>query len=131
MTYNRLEAKRIKGEQCRFCNDAKVPLVKTECCHQWACCDTKFISFRGGGRCQFAHEHESPCHFHFNERHQGSFLDCKDCEEFFGAEEYQLKVRSRGNVPFYPKADEPNLRPAHTMPPAKASSNSASPPQKL
>src|SRR5262249_27404329 len=84
MTYNRMEAKRIKGEHCRFCGDDKAPLVRTECCHQWACCDTAFISIRGGDRCQFEHEHYSPCHFHFNERHSGSWQDCKECEDFWG-----------------------------------------------
>ena len=49
MTYNRMEAKPRAGEQCRFCGDAKAPLVKTPCCHQWICCDTAFFSFRGGG----------------------------------------------------------------------------------
>jgi hypothetical protein len=28
MTYNRMEAKPIKGEHCRFCGDARAPLVK-------------------------------------------------------------------------------------------------------
>src|SRR5438105_3148567 len=49
MTYNRMEAKPIAGEHCRFCGDAKAPLVKTPCCDQWICCDTAFLSFRGGG----------------------------------------------------------------------------------
>ena len=56
MTYNRMEAKPIKGERCRFCGDAKAPLVKTPCCEQWSCCDTAFLSFQGGGRCQVEHE---------------------------------------------------------------------------
>ena len=50
MTYNRMEAKPIQGEHCRFCGDAKAPLVKTPCCEQWICCDTAFLSFQGGGR---------------------------------------------------------------------------------
>jgi hypothetical protein len=29
MTYNCMEAKPIQGEHCRFCGDAKAPLVKT------------------------------------------------------------------------------------------------------
>ena len=32
MTYNRMEAKPIAGEHCRFCGDAEAPLVKTPCC---------------------------------------------------------------------------------------------------
>ena len=35
MTYNRMEAKLIAGEPCRFCGDATAPLVKTLCCDQW------------------------------------------------------------------------------------------------
>ena len=49
MTYNRMEAEPITGEHCRFCGDAKAPLVKTPCYDQWICCDTAFFSFRGGG----------------------------------------------------------------------------------
>ncbi len=45
MTYNRMEAKPIAGEHCRFCGDASAPLVKTECCQQWICCDTAFFRF--------------------------------------------------------------------------------------
>ena len=48
MTYNRMEAKPIAGEPCRFCGDAEAPLVKTPCCQQWIGCDTAFVSFRGG-----------------------------------------------------------------------------------
>ena len=43
MTYNRMEAKPIAGEHCRFCGDAKAPLVKTPCCDQWICCDTRKV----------------------------------------------------------------------------------------
>ena len=39
MTYNRMEAKPIAGEHCRFGSDARAPLVKTPCCQQWICCD--------------------------------------------------------------------------------------------
>ena len=46
MTYNRMEAKPIAGEHCRFCGDASAPLVRTPCCQQWICCDTAFLSFR-------------------------------------------------------------------------------------
>ena len=34
MTYNRMDATPIAGEHCRFCGDAKAPLVKTPCCDQ-------------------------------------------------------------------------------------------------
>jgi len=50
MTYDRMEAKPIAGEHCRFCGDASAPLVKTPCCQQWICCDTAFMSFRGKPR---------------------------------------------------------------------------------
>jgi hypothetical protein len=49
MTYDRMKAKRIPGEHCRFCGDKSSPLVKTRCCEQWICCDTAFVSIRGGG----------------------------------------------------------------------------------
>jgi hypothetical protein len=65
MTSNRMEAKPIAGEHCRFCGDASVPLVKTPCCQQWICCDTAFVSLRGGGRCQVEHERFSMCYSHY------------------------------------------------------------------
>ena len=71
MTYNRLEAKPIPGEHCRFCGDAEAPLVKTPCCQQWICCDTAFLSFRGGGRCQVEHERFSLCYSHYEDRYGG------------------------------------------------------------
>ena len=49
MTSNRMEAKPIAGEPCRFCGDAKAPLVKTLCCDQWICCDGAFFRFEGVG----------------------------------------------------------------------------------
>lgn len=110
MTYNRLEAKPIKGEYCRFCGDKEAPLVKTECCHQWACCDTAFISYRGGGYCQFDHEYQSPCHFHFNEKHSGLWNNCKECEEFWGSKQFKMLSGLRGNIPYYPKDGETDFR---------------------
>jgi len=64
MTYNRMEAKPVAGEHCRFGGDPSVPLVQTPCCQQWICCDTAFLSIRGGGRCQYEHERFSLCHAH-------------------------------------------------------------------
>ena len=71
MTYNRMEAKPIAGEHCQFCGDAKAPLVKTPCCQQWICCDTAFVSLRGGGRCQVEHERLSLCYSHYEDQHGG------------------------------------------------------------
>src|SRR6266568_8125606 len=71
MMSNRMEAKPRAGEQCRFCGDAKAPCVKTPCCQQWICCDTAFLSFRGGGRCQVAHERLSLCDSHYQDQHGG------------------------------------------------------------
>ncbi len=65
MTYDRMEATPIAGEHCRFCGDTSAPLVKTPCCQQWICCDTAFMSFRGGGRCQYAHERFTLCYSHY------------------------------------------------------------------
>lgn len=62
MTYNRMEAKPIAGEHCRFCGDAEAPLVKTPCCEQWICCNTAYVSFRGGGYYQVEHERFSMCY---------------------------------------------------------------------
>ena len=56
MTDNRMAATPIAGEHGRFCGDAIAPLVKTPWCDPWMGCDTAFVSFRGGGRCQVAHE---------------------------------------------------------------------------
>ncbi len=69
MTSNRMEAKLIAGEPCRFCGDAKAPLVKTRCCDQWICCDGAFFSFRGGGQCHVEHERFSMCYSHYEDQH--------------------------------------------------------------
>ena len=89
MTYDRMKAKPIKGKTCCLCADSSAPLVKMPCCDQWVCCDTSFLSLRGGGRCQFEHEQYSICHFHYNEKHSDSWKQCKECIDFFGIEEHQ------------------------------------------
>ena len=82
MTYDRMKAKPLPGQHCRWCGEEDLPLVKTKCCHQWICCDTETLSFRGGGYCQFEHEHHSICHSHYNEGHSGTWKDCKECFDF-------------------------------------------------
>jgi len=101
MTYDRMEAKPIPGEICRFCGDDSAPLVKTPCCDQWICCDTSYLSYRGGGRCQFEHENYSICHFHYNEKHHGRWQDCKECRRFFGEDEFKRLAEDRMNTPRY------------------------------
>jgi hypothetical protein len=101
MTYDRMEAKPIPGEVCRFCGDDSAPLVKTPCCDQWICCDTSYLSYRGGGYCQFEHENYSICHFHYNEKHQGRWQDCKECRGFFGEDELNRIAEDRMNTPRY------------------------------
>ena len=61
MPYNRLKAKPMAGEHCRFCGEASAPLVTTPCCQPWIGGDTACVSFRGGGRCQVEHERLSLC----------------------------------------------------------------------
>lgn len=98
--FDRMEAKRISGEHCRFCGDDRSPLVKTRCCGQWICCDTAFIS-NGGGYCQHEHEAYSICHFHYNEKHQGEWQACKECRDFFGKDEFKRLSEDRMNKPHY------------------------------
>jgi len=83
MIYDRMKAKPIKGKHCDFCGREGVPLIKTRCCNKWICCDTDYISIRGGDYCQFEHENYSPCYFHYNEGHQGKLSECKECRELF------------------------------------------------
>ncbi len=99
--YDRMKAKQIPGEHCRFCGNKSAPLVKTRCCEQWICCDTSFLSFRGGGYCQFEHEHDSICHFHFNEGHQGKWQECEECRTFLGEEQFKLESKDSTNNPRY------------------------------
>ena len=101
MTYDRMEAKPIPGEICRFCGDDSAPLVKTPCCDQWICCDTSYLSYRVGGRCQFEHENYSICHFHYNEKHHGRWQNCKECRRFFGEDEFKRLAEDRMNTPRY------------------------------
>src|SRR5262249_59563926 len=89
MPYNRMGAKPIAGEHCRFCGDAKAPLVKTPCCEQWICCDTAFVSFRGGGRCQVEHERFSLCYSHYEDKHGGPWESCQKCRDFWSPRDYK------------------------------------------
>lgn len=101
VTYDRVEAKPIPGERCSFCGDDTAPLVKTPCCEQLICCDTSYLSYRGGGYCQFQHENESICHFHYNEKHQGKWYDCEECRHYFGENEFERIAEDRMNTPHY------------------------------
>src|SRR6266478_512777 len=89
MTYNRMEAKPIADEHCRFCGDASAPLVQTPCCQQWICCDTAFVSFRGGGRCQVEHERFSMCYSHYEDKHDGPWETCQKCRDFWSPRDYR------------------------------------------
>jgi hypothetical protein len=101
MTYNRMEAKPIAGEHCRFCGDAKAPLVKTPCCQQWICCDTAFVSFRGGGRCQVEHERFSLCYSHYADQHGGPWDSCQQCRDFWSPRDYKMYAENPINWPRY------------------------------
>lgn len=92
MIYNRLEAKSIEGECCNFCGEVGLPMVKTKCCDKWICCDTNFISIKGGGFCEYEHETYSVCHFHFNESHTGKWKECEECRDFFENKEFENEL---------------------------------------
>ena len=100
LTYHRMEATGIAGEHCRFCGRRQVPLVKTRWCEPWICCDTTFMSFRGGGYCQFEHEDYRACHFHYHEGHQGALQSWGECRRFFG-EAFKRRSEGPGNEPLY------------------------------
>src|SRR5713226_8193389 len=101
MTYNRMEAKPIAGEHCRFCGDAQAPLVKTPCCDQWICCDTAFLSFRGGGRCQVEHERFSLCYSHYEDKHGGPWQSSLPGSngEIFGAKGWLIRADGAAVIP--------------------------------
>jgi hypothetical protein len=104
LPYDRMKAKKIKGEHCRFCGSSKVALVKTVCCEQWICCDTKAFSYRGGGFCQDQHERYSLCYSHHMEGHTGHFKDCQKCVNNFSPEDYAEFLSNSIN---YPAHSEP------------------------
>src|SRR5712692_678077 len=41
------------------------------------CCDTAFVSFRGGGRCQVEHERFTLCYSHSIDGHSGPWQTCQ------------------------------------------------------
>lgn len=96
-----MKAKKITGEHCAFCGNDSLPLVKTKCCERFICCDTDYLSFRGGGRCQFQHENYSICHFHYNEKHQEQWQECKECRDFFGSQKFDIQSKYSINTPKY------------------------------
>jgi hypothetical protein len=59
------------------------------------------MSFRGGGYCQFEHENDSACHFHYNEGHQGALQECGECRRFFGEDGFKRRCEGPGNEPLY------------------------------
>src|SRR6266699_2522187 len=83
MTYDRMEATPIAGEHCRFCGD------------------TAFMSFRGGGRCQYAHERFTLCYSHYIDGHSGPWQTCQKCREFWTPQEYKAYAEHPLNVPRY------------------------------
>jgi hypothetical protein len=101
MTYNRMEAKPIAGEHCRFCGDAEAPLVKTPCCEQWICCDTAFVSLRGGGYCQVEQERFSLCYSHYQDQHGGPWESCQKCRDFWSPQDYKFYAENPINQPRY------------------------------
>ena len=92
MIYDRMKAVPITGERCHFCGRNNLPLVKMKCCDQWSCCDTEFMSLRGGGYCLFQPEHYSICHFHHNENHSGAWQACDECRDFFGKIQFESEI---------------------------------------
>lgn len=101
MTYNRMEAKPIAGEHCRFCGESDVPLVKTPCCQQWICCDIAWVSIQGSGFCQVEHERFSLCYFHYIDRHSGVWQNCQKCRDSWTLQEYQAYAENPINMPKY------------------------------
>jgi len=83
MTYNRMAAKPIAGEHCRFC------------------CDTAFLSFRGGGRCQVEHERFSMCYSHYEDQHGGPWESCQKCRDFWSPRDYKTYAENPINWPRY------------------------------
>jgi hypothetical protein len=90
MTYNRMAAKPMAGEPCRFGGDAKAALVKTPCCEQWLCGDTACMSFRGGGRCQGEHERLSLGYSHDEDQHRGPWESGQQCRDFWSPRDEKL-----------------------------------------
>jgi hypothetical protein len=101
MTYNRMEAKPIASEHCRFCGESDVPLVKTPCCQQWICCDTAWVSIQGGGFYQVEHERFSLCYSHYIDRHSGVWQNCQKCRDSWTPQEYQAYAENPINMPKY------------------------------
>jgi hypothetical protein len=101
MTYNRMAATPIAGDHCRFCGAASAPLVKTPCCQQWICCDTAFVSFRGGGRCQVEHERFSLCYSHYEDQHGGPWESCQQCRDFWSPRDDKIYAENPINWPRY------------------------------
>ncbi|HAR32819.1 MAG TPA: hypothetical protein DCR95_01635, partial [Desulfobacter sp.] len=71
------------------------------CCNQWICCDTSFASIEGGGYCQYSHEHESICHFHYNDGHSGILQECEECRNLVGDDNFKAYFHDPNNVPRY------------------------------
>ena len=96
--YDRLKARKIRGESCKLCGEKNIPLVKTRCCEQWSCCDKSVLSF-GSEFCFEDHENYSACHFHYNNSHKGCWQECKECRKTLGKEEFESQLDERQGMP--------------------------------
>jgi len=66
-----------------FVGDARRRWFKTPCCEQWICCDTAFVSLRGGGYCQVEHERFSLCYSHYQDQHGGPWKVARNVAIFW------------------------------------------------
>jgi hypothetical protein len=65
-------------------------LTKTECCGQWVCDDEgSYVLFSyARNSCSRNHRRYTLCGFHFNEGHEGGWLECEECRQGFETELY-------------------------------------------
>ncbi len=62
---------------------------------------TSYVSYRGEGRCQYAHERFSVCHYHYVEKHPGRWQDCEECRRDLGVATFMMAFTDGTNVPRY------------------------------
>lgn len=84
-------------EKCELCFKTNTPLLTLPCCGAKVC-DTEnqytLGSYAREGQCMRNHLSNSICGYHFKNKHEGGWKDCKKCEEDFHPYDYAVKATS-------------------------------------
>lgn len=93
---------KVSKPKCGLCGSSKKSLTKIPCCNNWICDDEdSYIIFSyARNSCYRNHDRYTLCSYHFHEKHDGKWQQCKKCKGDFdlpnyvdmGTNEYNFEV---------------------------------------